>query len=246
MEIITDSVPNPRGTAFVHHGYPGGAHSPTIQLMRKTFNGLGLNTVTPNTANNYNESDGDLKDMTLAGHSDDLEDVIRFEIAQESLTGPIIIAGHSAGGHSALSVSSRFKGLAQPVLTIASAPFISGQSFIDAWSTLIGKMATYRWQKNGFTTGYSDAGPDELKLYWDVYQEWAKHDLARDQISPDNHTAIIHPENDPVIPKADMIQYIQATGTQEFHSIRGADHGYTGQERAFASKLDSIVRQRLG
>lgn len=247
IEVITHTVSNPRGTVFVHHGYPGAAHSPTIDLMRQTFNALGLNTITPNTTNNYNNSHGDLKDMTLAGHTDDLEDVIRHAITTDSFTGPIAITGHSAGGHSALVVSSRFKGLERSVLTIASAPVITGQSFINAWSEMIGPEEAAAWKTNGYCIGGSDAGPDQLKMHWDVYQEWATHDLARDKIRPENHTVLIHPHDDPFIPEADMIRYLEATRIDEFHSIRDADHCYTGkeQETAFVASLARAIDKRF-
>ncbi len=246
IEVITNRVPSPKGTVFIHHGYPGAAHSPTIQLMRKTFNALGLNTITPNTTNNYNNAAGELEDMTLAGHCDDLEDVIRHAIAQDSFTGPYVVSGHSAGGHSALVVSSRLTDIERPLLTIASAPVISGQSFIDAWGELIGEERMSAWKTEGFQYGYSDAGSDRLKMHWPVMKEWAEHDLTRDKVRPDNYTAVIHPNDDPFIPESNVMPYVMGNDIEAFHSIRRADHCYTGREEAFAAKLTLVTQRRLG
>ncbi len=76
-------------------------------------------------------------------------------------------------------------------------------------------------------------------------EEWAKHDLTRDKVRPDNYTAVIHPKEDPFIPEGSVLPYILENNIEAFHSITRADHCYTGREDAFIQKLKLVTTRRL-
>ena len=246
--VIKHGLKNPRGTAVIHHGYPGAVKSPTVQLIRKTFNKLGFDTVTPDTTHNYNKSEGDYRLHTMTQHCDDLMDCITYTMAKGSFQGPLIVAGHSAGGYSALSVSAK---LAQasitPALTVASAPLISGQRYMSAWKAVIKNAGIdpdrfmKNWENAGAIKCGSDAGPDELDLMWSVMQEWCKHNLISANIVPSNPTVLISGEKDEFITHADVTAYFEHSKIKEFISIEDANHSYTRQEQAFVSALKNAI-----
>lgn len=251
MRTAFHGVKKPRGTAIIHHGYVGNMNSPTIQLMRKTFNKLGFNSVTPNTTHNYSDSDGDYRKMTLRGHCDDLIDSVLKTVKSEDYVGPLLLAGHSAGGYSAIVASSELEDKYSPALTIASAPLISGQRYMEGWREVINAEGISpdsfmkHWENKGFIECASDSGPDQLELHWSVMQDWCRHDLIRDGIVPKNPTFLIGGEKDEFIKMTDIIDYYQAAKVSEVSFIKDADHCYQGQETAFEERFRQIIRRNF-
>jgi len=250
MDVIANTVDNAAGTAIIHHGYVGSTKSPTIQLMRETFNELGFNTVTPNTTHNYNDSDGDYRQMTLAGHAEDLIDCISHTVNSTVFRAPLIIAGHSAGGYSALFASSVLSGTQYaPILTIASAPLISGQRYMEGWREVISNEGISpdsfmeKWENQGFIICGSDSGPDQLELHWSVMKDWCLHDLTDSKTCLKNPAILISGDIDPFIRRSDIADYLQSTTNPNIEArfIPNADHCYTDQEDVFAECLRSSV-----
>lgn len=252
MEITSHIVGNPKGTAIIHHGYVGNMSSPTVQLMRTTFNELGFNTVTPNTTHNYNrKSGGDYREMTLRGHCEDLMDCVVHTVNANAYTGTLVIAGHSAGGYSALVASSELEEKYRPSLTVASAPLISGQRYMEGWKNVIREGGASpepfmkHWKNKGFILCESDSGPDQLELHWSVLQDWCLHDLIQDKVKPNNPTYLIGGETDPFITQSDIIDYFQFARVEEASFIKGGDHCYHKQEKDFAQRLREIITSRF-
>ncbi|HPD82874.1 MAG: alpha/beta hydrolase [Alphaproteobacteria bacterium] len=247
MNVVTDIVKKPKGTAIIHHGYVGNMSSPTIQLMRRTFNDLGFTTITPNTTHNYNDSDGDYQKMTLRGHCEDLVDCVLNTLDSKNYTGPLVLAGHSAGGYSAIVASSELEGKYKPALTIASAPLISGERYMQGWKEVIKAQNISpdkfikHWENKGFIECGSDSGPDTLELHWSVMMDWCQHDLIKDEITPNNPTVLIGGEIDPFIRQQDVIDYFEMSRIKEVSFIEDADHCYTGQEKAFEEHLRETI-----
>lgn len=206
----------------------------------------------PNTTHNYSDSDGDYREMTLAGHCDDLEDCVKHFMDQDSFSAPLILAGHSAGGYSALNVSSRLPKQYRPALTIASAPLISGSKFLRRTVNAVADLTDMHpdkiariWADKGFVTTNSDSGPDNLELHWSVMADWSKHDLARNNIRPQNPTILIGGEEDTSMPPEDIHAYADAVGLNNVHFIENGDHCYTEAMDEFEAVLEQEVKRHF-
>lgn len=100
-------------TLVLCHGYGGDKDGRYLREIAATLTAAGGATVRFDFANGAGESDGTLRDASVAGYADDLDDVLDFVSRQPRLTGgPISIGGHSYAGMVVLVVAARCPDLA--------------------------------------------------------------------------------------------------------------------------------------
>jgi alpha/beta superfamily hydrolase len=104
----------PAGTAPVPkvfvccHGYGGNKEGRYLQTIGSTLMTAGMGMVRFDFTNAAGESYGTLRDATLGGYADDLDDVLDFLRTQPRLaTSRFAVGGHSYAGRAALIVAAR-------------------------------------------------------------------------------------------------------------------------------------------
>lgn len=90
------------------HGYGGDKDGAYLRHIATTLVEAGIAVVRFDFTNARGESDGELRDASVAGYADDLEDVLDYVARQPRLArGAVAIAGHSYAGMVGLVVGSR-------------------------------------------------------------------------------------------------------------------------------------------
>lgn len=243
MQTMRYGVQNPIATAVVHHGYPSSAACLPVQTMVTALNEAGITVITPDTTHNDNDSDGDYTEMTLSDHIDDLDDCVDHLISAGAIQGPLILAGHSAGAHSALVVSASL--LKPPALTLAIAPLISGNQYLEGWESTMekrragnGQTFMKRWQDRQ-STPYPGT---KLALKWSIMEEWCKHDLIRDAIYPSNPTSVIMAGQDELTPTTETRLFSSAGNISNIFEIEGADHGFSKHADPLKKQITAAIQ----
>ena len=100
-------------TLVLCHGYGGDKDGRYLRQIAATLNQAGDAVVRFDFTNGAGESDGTLRDASVAHYADDLDDVLDFVARQPRLaTGAVSIGGHSYAGMVVLAVAGRRPGLA--------------------------------------------------------------------------------------------------------------------------------------
>lgn len=90
------------------HGYGGNKEGRYLEVIAATLTGAGMALVRFDFTNGAGASDGTLKNASVAGYADDLDDVLDFLDTQPRLAqSSVSIGGHSYAGRVALVVASR-------------------------------------------------------------------------------------------------------------------------------------------
>lgn len=104
----------PAGTAPVArtlvlcHGYGGDMAGRYLRQIAATLTGAGVATVRFDFTNGAGTSDGELRDASVSGYADDLDDVLDFVRAQPRLRETTLaIGGHSYAGMPVIVVAAR-------------------------------------------------------------------------------------------------------------------------------------------
>lgn len=100
-------------TLVLCHGYGGNKEGRYLHQIAATLTAAGGATIRFDFANGAGASDGTLRDASVAGYADDLDDVLDFAARQPRLAGrPVSIGGHSYAGMVVLVVAARRPALA--------------------------------------------------------------------------------------------------------------------------------------
>lgn len=95
-------------TLVVCHGYGGDKDGDYLRRIAATLAEAGIAVVRFDFTDGAGESDGTLRDASVGGYADDLEDVLDFVARQPRLAdGAVSIGGHSYAGMVVLVVASR-------------------------------------------------------------------------------------------------------------------------------------------
>jgi dienelactone hydrolase len=116
---IVGLIDYPAGTGpvpdvlVVCHGYGGDKDGEYLRAIAATLREAGIAVVRFDFTNAAGESDGTLRDASVAGYADDLDDVLDFAARQPRLAGSrVSIGGHSYAGMVVLVVAARRPGIA--------------------------------------------------------------------------------------------------------------------------------------
>jgi pimeloyl-ACP methyl ester carboxylesterase len=100
-------------TLVLCHGYGGDKDGRYLRQIAATLNDAGDAVVRFDFTNGAGESDGTLRDASVAHYADDLDDVLDFVARQPRLAASAVsIGGHSYAGMVVLAVAARRPGLA--------------------------------------------------------------------------------------------------------------------------------------
>src|SRR5213080_3761446 len=97
----------------VCHGYGGDKDGEYLRAIAAVLREAGIAVVRFDFTNAAGESDGTLRNASVAGYADDLDDVLDFAVRQPRLAGSrVSIGGHSYAGMVVLVVAARRPGIA--------------------------------------------------------------------------------------------------------------------------------------
>jgi len=140
-------VANAKGIAFIQHGLSSNIVQPQIKTAHECYVENNWITISIDSTNSLNDSDGELADFTMGRHKTDLTDIILWAKKQDWFIGNIALFGHSMGGYSALMNASQFDDITDHV--IAASTVTSGINLIQAWKKHI-ENDFKLWQKQGY------------------------------------------------------------------------------------------------
>jgi len=100
-------------TLVLCHGYDGDMAGRYLRQIAATLTGVGVATVRFDFTNGAGTSDGELRDASVSGYADDLDDVLDFVRAQPRLRETTLaIGGHSYAGMPVIVVAARRRDIA--------------------------------------------------------------------------------------------------------------------------------------
>ncbi len=100
-------------TLILCHGYGGDMAGRYLRQIAATLGADGVATVRFDFTNGAGMSDGELRDASVSGYADDLDDVLDFVRAQPRLrAGTFAIGGHSYAGMPIIVVAARRRDIA--------------------------------------------------------------------------------------------------------------------------------------
>jgi pimeloyl-ACP methyl ester carboxylesterase len=219
-----------KGTVILLHGLGGWKEQPLIVIVGDAISKSGYNVCTFDGADGAKGPDSDFRMSTTTGYVEDLEDVVEYVKNTEWNQRPLILAGHSLGGLTALHYVRKHP--TQVSKLILFAPAVSWKHGLSI--TFLGGLWWLARNKN------RTYGPDHQKLPLD--RKWLldfmKYDALRDAPYISAPALIISASRDKTVvsPRA---QFALATRFPNALSvvIPGAGHVFWKHERKLADTI---------
>lgn len=225
--VLLEEATDPKGLAFVMHGWSGNKEEPHIQTFAESFKVKGYTVVRFDTTNTFGESDGKYEDSTVTTFYSDLSDVIGWAKTQSWYTEPFVLAGHSLGGIAVLLYAENhpkeIKGLA-PISTV-----ISGKLSIESR----GKMDSIDdWKRTGWIEEPGPTSPTGVKRApWSHMEDRLKYDVRPEAHKLTMPVLFIVGDRDESTPVAHQkLLFNKVPGKKEFHIIKGSPHSFVEPE----------------
>ncbi len=219
----------PSGLVIIQHGYTGMAGQPLLSLIAAAYHKAGWATLRLDATCSLNDAGGDVATWTATGHIEDLEDTLKWA-ASADIAPRLALAGHSMGGMAALSVAVQEPDRFHHVT--ASAPVVSGEQLLEAWTQSYPDDVK-NWQETGQFTETSSLDPDRSgAVPWTIWDDWQRHDLLRQADKLTRPALILVGEQDELTTLADVKRLYEALpqSGKQFTAIPGGNHMYDGCE----------------
>ena len=218
LQLSTLTIETPGDTiVVVCHGFTGSKEGGGRALeMGEALAGKGLSTVLFDFAG-CGDSEGQFEDISLTGHTDDLESVVTW--CRQKNYSNIILNGRSFGGSTAIKYASRDSDI-KAVCTWAA---------VTRLEELFNKFASQEitGPPDQLSTIHGDEGTVYLKnkFFYDLKQ----HNLLKASAKLDlQGMLIIHGSADESVPVKDAhLLYEAAPEPKELAVIDGADHRFS-------------------
>lgn len=244
MTVVAEEAKNPKGLAFVMHGFGGNMKQLQIETFAQSFHEKGFTVVRFDTANTLGESVGQLEDATATNYCEDLEDVIRWASSENWYMEPFVLAGHSLGGLCSLLYAQKFPEKVKAIAPISTV--VSGEAFLAADFTA---EELRDWEEKGIREWESGSTPGLIKRSkWDFVEDVKKYDAIK------NINRIIVPmllivgDLDETTPlEQQKFLYEKLKAPKELHVIRGAGHTFREKEhleeiaQIFTNWIDKVL-----
>lgn len=218
----TEDVNGTKGTVILLGGINEAFSASAFEMMRMTFNKLGLNVISPQP---LDKRFSPLTRSTPETHIDILRDTVK-DLVDEKINknrhygeGPVIVAGDSAGGFAALAYSAVAKKGYRPDLTIAVSPPIIGAEDVPT-------SQSYQEQWCGSTTS------------------WAHRNLIKEKAFPKGETVIITGRDDKTV-KVNNVSAFGKVAKVDVSVIEGAGHNFMRHSEEFQHLLTAKVRAHI-
>ncbi|MFA6512181.1 MAG: alpha/beta fold hydrolase [Patescibacteria group bacterium] len=220
LAVVVDIPENPRGLAFVLHGWRGFKEQPHIEAIAESFVADDIVSVRLDTQNAGGESGGSVDDLTITGMQEDFEDTLAWAVTQLWFRTPFFVAGHSAGAHIVVRYAAQNP---QAVCGVVSASAIVDNDIFLSQHT---PEEILDWKEKGYRMVQSRTqNPTGAKMTWKFINSYNGVDLrkiAKDLTMP---VLIIVGENDSITgPAVQQLWFEKIAGLRTMHVIPNGRH----------------------
>ena len=206
-----------RPIIILSHGFDSSKESGTIKKLQERFNEQGISTFRFDFLG-HGESDGNLEDLTISESIDDIERAINY-LKQQGYT-KIGLFGTSFAGTACLIVSSKNPDL---IVLLLKSPVSNAAEIVQA------RKNFEEWQQRGYKI-YKSKNGIEVKLTFDLYKDYLKHDGYEAAKKIKIPTLIVHGNKDQAIPIDQSTKTANLINNCKLEIIQGADHVYSNPE----------------
>lgn len=225
--VVEQPEEQPKGLAFVMHGFGGFKEQLHIQAIAETFLSNKYITVRFDTTHAFGESEGSYEDATQTGYYFDLVDVINWSKSQSWYSEPFCFAGHSCGGYCTALFAENFPKIIKAVAPISTV--VTGPLTIEAYKATYGLEKYNEWEQTGWQVSESSSIPGlEKKLKWHPYiEDLVTNDLLLLSDKLTMSVLLIVGSEDTITPLSDQkLLFKKIPGKKELHVINGALHTF--------------------
>ena len=236
-----------RGVAVIQHGYGGSKEEKHIQVLESVLYKHGFITFNFDTTNSFGESDGTYWEARLGLHVEDLEDVIKWVQQQVWFRRPLVLTGHSMGGHAVARYAEEHPEEIDLLAPIA--PVVSGAL---SWETHQENDAEgfAAFKKCGYREIVSQRTGLVRKSPWAEMEERLNHDLLPLAKSLTMPTLLVAGTQDESCRPQDiklLYDSLPSNTKNQYREIEAAPHTYRTEEhlQALYDIVDSWLKENI-
>lgn len=226
--------------AFHIHGRSGTMDYEHNQAAINVLRLEGYRVIAIDATNSQNNpSDGCLENFTIPEHTSDLEDAIKWAQASKQCSNKFLLAGHSMGGFSVLSVAAAAEFRDQVSGVIGYAPVTDGKKQISQRLHLKNRDDLAKVIQQGYLS------EDSKRLMFEKIMEWADSSIFPkiDQIKAP--VALIAGGRDLWVPEDHVKAAVEALpNCVHFQTVSGANHSFK-LRRHLSPKLGKAIESGL-
>jgi pimeloyl-ACP methyl ester carboxylesterase len=221
------------------HGLGGTKDEKQIVEVTHTLYDAGFTVLRFDATNTFGESDGSYEQATLTKHCSDLEDVMAWAAQQPWYKPPVVLVGHSFGGHAVARFAELHPDQVQLLMPLS--PLVSGKLSEEAHTAYDPNYIT-NWRESGWREDRSVTHPDRIRrLPWSHMIDRYTHDLLPDAYKLTMPTLVVVGEEDRVTPVAQVKKFYDAVpGPKEFVVVPKTAHVF--RDEASLAVLTTTVR----
>jgi alpha-beta hydrolase superfamily lysophospholipase len=227
ISVLIEPAKKQENLVFLMHGFGSFKEFPLIKEIASVFKNNNFTIIRLDATNSIGQSDGEMKDGTITGYCEDLDDVIEWSKNQKWYQEPFFLAGHSAGAYCVSEYAAKNPNKIKALAVFS--PFVSGKLFVKTDEI---KSVLPEWEKTGLRQWESSSTPGTIKKSgYQFIEDCLKLDILDSVEKIKCPVLFVSGENDTTVPIKDQKLFLDKLKTKkDFHLIKNADHNFKPEE----------------